>query len=214
MCVQDVDDQCVLQFTLVNAVGCALHRRTSRVIHRLELVTVPRRRPGGQSSRSPFQGGGKSSLVPPRVRAGHPPNPPVRGTRGSQGSGGEVCDSRGRRTPQAPGVSHSLNLGLHFGGRHPRPGALTPACKRADPPSLGQGQVPPDWQHQQSRLSLTCLPTVAQGFHPPTVSLSLCLSLSEPLVCLSLCHPSLPLTRVTQSGKGGGRAEAVRTRDL
>ena len=37
MRVRDVDVQCVLQFTLVNAAGCALHRRTSRVIHRLEL---------------------------------------------------------------------------------------------------------------------------------------------------------------------------------
>ena len=37
MCVQDIDVQCVLQFTLIHAAGCALHRRTSRVIHRLEL---------------------------------------------------------------------------------------------------------------------------------------------------------------------------------
>ena len=37
ICVQDVDVQCVLQFTLIHAAGCALHRRTSRVIHRLEL---------------------------------------------------------------------------------------------------------------------------------------------------------------------------------
>ncbi len=37
MCVQDVDARCVLQFTLIHAAGCALHRRTSRVIHRLEL---------------------------------------------------------------------------------------------------------------------------------------------------------------------------------
>ena len=34
ICVQDVDVQCVLQFTLIHAAGCALHRRTSRVIHR------------------------------------------------------------------------------------------------------------------------------------------------------------------------------------
>ena len=40
MCVRGVDDQCVLQFTLVNATGCALHRRTSRVIHRIELYFV------------------------------------------------------------------------------------------------------------------------------------------------------------------------------
>ena len=37
MCVQDIDVQCVLQFTLLHAAGCALHRHTSRVIHRLEL---------------------------------------------------------------------------------------------------------------------------------------------------------------------------------
>ena len=36
MCVQDVDVQCVLQFTLVHAASCALHRHASRVIHRLE----------------------------------------------------------------------------------------------------------------------------------------------------------------------------------
>ena len=40
MCVRDVDVQCVLQFTLVNAAGCALHRRTSRAIHRLELFAI------------------------------------------------------------------------------------------------------------------------------------------------------------------------------
>lgn len=34
MCVRSVDDQCVLQFTLVLAASCVLHRRTSRVIHR------------------------------------------------------------------------------------------------------------------------------------------------------------------------------------
>lgn len=33
MCVQDVDAQGVLQFTLVHAVCCALHRHTIRVIH-------------------------------------------------------------------------------------------------------------------------------------------------------------------------------------
>ena len=40
ICVQDIDVQCVLQFTLLNAAGCALHRHTSRVIHRLELYRV------------------------------------------------------------------------------------------------------------------------------------------------------------------------------
>ncbi len=37
MCVRKADDHCVLQFTLIHAAGCVLHRRTSRVIHRQEL---------------------------------------------------------------------------------------------------------------------------------------------------------------------------------
>ncbi|KAH3829365.1 hypothetical protein DPMN_131361 [Dreissena polymorpha] len=40
MCVQDVDVQCVLQFTLIHAAGCALHRRTSRVIQPQRVVFV------------------------------------------------------------------------------------------------------------------------------------------------------------------------------
>ena len=39
ICVQNVDVQCVLQFTLIHAAGCVLHRRTSRVIHRLKLFS-------------------------------------------------------------------------------------------------------------------------------------------------------------------------------
>ena len=39
ICVQDLDVQCVLQFTLINAAGCALHRRTNRVIHRQECLS-------------------------------------------------------------------------------------------------------------------------------------------------------------------------------
>lgn len=40
MCVQDIDVQCVLQFTLLHAAGCALHRHASRVIHRSEFCQV------------------------------------------------------------------------------------------------------------------------------------------------------------------------------
>ena len=39
ICVRDVDVQCVLQFTLIHAASCALHRRASRVIHRIELYS-------------------------------------------------------------------------------------------------------------------------------------------------------------------------------
>ena len=57
ICVQEVDVQCVLQFTLIHAAGCALHRHTSRVIHRLELFfpTTPAR--GGRFKvRTPGRG--------------------------------------------------------------------------------------------------------------------------------------------------------------
>lgn len=40
ICVQGVDVQCVLQFTLIHAASCALHRRTSRVIHRSKLFLI------------------------------------------------------------------------------------------------------------------------------------------------------------------------------
>ena len=53
MCVRDVDDLCVLQFTLIIAAGCALHRRTSRVIHRIELYFLG------------FESKGKGQRVPP-----------------------------------------------------------------------------------------------------------------------------------------------------
>lgn len=40
MCVRNVDVQCVLQFTLIHAFGCVLHRPMSRVIHRSELSYI------------------------------------------------------------------------------------------------------------------------------------------------------------------------------
>ncbi len=47
-CVRSVDDQCVLQFTLVLAASCVLHRRRSRVIWR--YVSVPNALPGDDLS--------------------------------------------------------------------------------------------------------------------------------------------------------------------
>ena len=38
ICVQDVDAQSSLRFALIHTVGCTLHRRTSRVIHRTQLL--------------------------------------------------------------------------------------------------------------------------------------------------------------------------------
>ena len=53
MCVQGIDVQCVLQFTLINAAGCALHRCTSRVIHRSELSFSDSRPPPGPAGAPP-----------------------------------------------------------------------------------------------------------------------------------------------------------------
>jgi len=65
-CVQVVDVQCVLQFTSLLAAGCALHRRTSRVIHRSELfrgffvlcaiVYTDRSRTEGTNEKNPTRG--------------------------------------------------------------------------------------------------------------------------------------------------------------
>ena len=57
ICVQDVDVQCVLQFTLIHAAGCALHRHTSRVIHRLELSVAARQQRFRSSSREAQEAG-------------------------------------------------------------------------------------------------------------------------------------------------------------
>ena len=38
ICVQNIDVQCVLQFTLIHTVCCVLHRLVSRVIHRQEFI--------------------------------------------------------------------------------------------------------------------------------------------------------------------------------
>ena len=52
ICVQDVDVQCVLQFTLSNTVGCTLYQHMSLVIHCLELFQHFRElRPGSTTGR-------------------------------------------------------------------------------------------------------------------------------------------------------------------
>lgn len=45
ICVRGFDDQSVMQFTLCNAVRCALHRSDFRVIHRQELCNCGGTRP-------------------------------------------------------------------------------------------------------------------------------------------------------------------------
>lgn len=45
ICVQDVDVQSSLRFTLIHTVGCTLHRHTSRVIHRIQLYMAIQQHP-------------------------------------------------------------------------------------------------------------------------------------------------------------------------
>ena len=40
ICVQIVNDQSVVQFTLIHTFCCVLHRRVSRVIHRLKWYSL------------------------------------------------------------------------------------------------------------------------------------------------------------------------------
>ena len=91
ICVQDVDVQCVLQFTLIHAAGCALHRRTSRVIHRLELCQsedLVFRSPGdratnGRGSSVGYPRGSPTSLLDV-VRVNHDRGDPLAGFVGSR----------------------------------------------------------------------------------------------------------------------------------
>ena len=68
ICVQDVDVQCVLQFTLIHAAGCALHRHTSRVIHRLELSVTARAATVRSSCREAEEAGERLESPHPVIR--------------------------------------------------------------------------------------------------------------------------------------------------
>ena len=79
MCVQDIDVQCVLQFTLIHAAGCALHRLASRVIHRSEFLflTFDRSSPGnigsgGQGRHAPLISFANNSDKRHVMRSGRP----------------------------------------------------------------------------------------------------------------------------------------------
>ena len=117
ICVQDVDVQCVLQFTLIHAAGCALHRRTSRVIHRIELCSTNLPFSGADARKdSSRQVGGSARRRQRSLQAESP-----------------------SRRPE--GVSHVLNVtesfGMKFGVPEGAPGA---APRRSNPE---EGRVHP-----------------------------------------------------------------------
>ena len=112
ICVQDIDVQCVLQFTLIHAAGCALHRRTNRVIHRLELSvsfafenafssrSIARRRHRQRSDR--LAAIGNRSIVP---RVLYSVN---RSSWYEKNHPGGRSTDRGRRSHFAAGPTHDL----------------------------------------------------------------------------------------------------------
>lgn len=99
MCVRNVDDQGVLQFTLIHAVGCVLHRRGSRAIHRLQLFFF------------------RFSLSLARVRGGKPRLIPL--------SSGAVRKKKEKKKKEESRRSQASSKGAGL-VRASRPGSLPP----------------------------------------------------------------------------------------
>ena len=156
MCVREVDDPSVLQFTRGNASGRALHRHTSRVIHRSELVytfkvlSARRAAPAREESPPVPHRHGRSTL-PCRTGTGGVPSP--QGKAGPTESGGNATVV-GYNTVVGAVIPHSLNPAsacMHARGRG------TPQLS-----SLRAAAVPaPCWALPSlSQLSLLSLPSM------------------------------------------------------
>lgn len=128
ICVQDVDVQCVLQFTLIHAAGCALHRHTSRVIHRLES-SLSKSKGSTTTSRQ------QSDASP---RPGQGPN--------QKGKTTVVKNNRGRRGGTRPGWAgrSSLDHRLECSPAETRvPAARYPDTGKSFPSPLSQPRRKP-----------------------------------------------------------------------
>ena len=99
ICVQDIDVQCVLQFTLIHAAGCALHRHTSRVIHRLELYILSFRSQlgGAHGARAATNIDSSVEDRQQRYTSGRPSPPPSRRLRHRMRAARDGTDSLNRR---------------------------------------------------------------------------------------------------------------------
>lgn len=148
ICVQSVDVQCVLQFTLVHAAGCVLHRRTSRVIHRLKLCSV---------YFAFFRSGPRG------------PVPPARGRRGTSGRSprdvsrqGKCDENRKKQKGQgaAATTTRSREQGKNGQLFKPSPG---------EPPAPGsESSADPALHHRLLQLTLPNVPTAfRQGHEAP-----------------------------------------------
>ena len=148
MCVQDINVQCVLQFTLIHAAGCALHRHTSRVIHRLEFYFHEVFTDGLRSARRSLRPSGRFASEREEKRKSDGAaearlfKPGKRSSRPSQ----TACEEP--RYPRPNGVCHGHNQ-LAPGRRNETPAAET---KRND--ALG-ALLPPKFGNDPSAGSPT-----------------------------------------------------------
>ena len=162
ICVQSVDVQCVLQFTLIHAAGCVLHRRTSRVIHRLKFFFFFFSFQSGRASCSAHARGMRSEPVASnrkigkmkkaangkqkKARGRHPSTRPT-GLFKPSPTDGPVRSKRKRELPPPRETDRQLLLLLERAGRRFRrlplpklPTALLPA--REESPTSRASQVP------------------------------------------------------------------------
>lgn len=132
ICVQDIDVQCVLQFTLINAAGCALHRRTNPVIHRQECFTVRRTTTAdatenGHAASSEVHLFGTVRFVVAEAK------------QKNRRQGGRSTASTARSSAIETSWSDSLNLAgraAHDAGGHRMPAALAAPPSSLRPPRL------------------------------------------------------------------------------
>jgi hypothetical protein len=152
ICVQSVDVQCVLQFTLIHAAGCVLHRRTSRVIHRLKLFSF-----------FGFRFSSSGRVAPPipgaeaRARTEAPPSLQQKRSNGMTRKGRKKMGPRGGALLAR--TRRSLNLRPESAGRGARaPDRPAPCHLRASPdePAGGKGRG----REKERELSLSSLSTL------------------------------------------------------
>ncbi len=140
MCVRGIDDLCVLQFTLVNAAGCALHRRTSRVIHRIELSFLFRKLKGATSRPLSRRSGDLRRCQQGATLEG----PTRRRDNSMKPRGGQGLEQGGEEDVHPPHLNDRDDVSCE--GDHPR--VLTP---RSDPKTLPEGRVSGPAQDAQLR---------------------------------------------------------------
>ena len=138
ICVQGVDVQCVLQFTLIHAASCALHRRTSQVIHRSKLFSTFFAFSTTDVSRQPATevGGGEKRETKKSLRKKRGKISP-RTVVGRQPQSRLLFEPRGLAPPQSEEVGARDELSLRLESRETSPGTRTDRQSNLGPKRRG-----------------------------------------------------------------------------